>query len=141
MRIIKIALQNQIIGQDPNNPANDPNIAQQRMVAAQAAYNTLKEAAITIGELKTKVTDLEEDLGVTDGTIRKAMEQSVQMAVQQSESFIQLQRMNFIKSPMEIINQNVMSNINVMIMNQMQTPAPTQPQTAQAKSRKLPLTS
>jgi len=122
MRIIKLALQNQIVGQDPSNPANDPNVAQQRIIASQAAYNTLKEAAITIGEIKTKVTDLEDDLGITDGTIRKSMEQAIQGAIQQSESFIQLQKMNFIKSPTEIADQNAMTNIYNMITTQMKTP-------------------
>ena len=125
MRIIKLALQNQVIGQDPNNPANDPNIAQQRIVASQAAYNALKEAAITIGELKTKVADLEDDLGVTDGSIRTAMEQALQTSIQQSDHFIQLQRMNFIKSPLQIMDQNVMNNINTMILNQMKSPTPS----------------
>jgi len=122
MKIYKIAQMEeyQMVTQRPGAPV-DPNAQMQNLQKSQEALQYFGNLLTLIEQTLATITQLEENLGVDPGTITNAVGDIAKKAAMSTSAFQLLMHMNFIGSIDDLFNPNQISNIEVIINNNMQS--------------------
>jgi hypothetical protein len=122
MKIYKIAQMEeyQMVTQRPGSPV-DPNAQMQNLQKSQEALQYFDNLVTLMGQTLATITQLEENLGVATGTITNTVGNIIKEAAMSTSAFQLLTHMNFVGSIDDLFNPNQISNIEIIINNNMQS--------------------